>query len=341
MSTGVGLAVTVVLLLLNGFFVGAEFALVSARRAGIEPRAEAGSRAAMTTLRAMENVSLMMAGAQLGITLCSVALGAVSEPVIAHALEPGFDLIRLPTSVLHPAAFVVALLLITVLHVVIGEMVPKNMALARPENAALRLAPILVALVRIARPLIALLNLLANGVLRAVRVQPRNEVVSAFTRDEVAAMVDESHRGGLLGRADRDLLDGALAFDAATVAALTLPMPRIHTLGAAATPDDVEALAARTGVTRFPVHSSYRMTHYVHVKDTLRIPAGDRRRPVPVRCLRALPDVAATASLATAIEVMRTQRAHLARVVDDAGATRGVITLDDILASLVHHSGAS
>lgn len=338
MSFGVGVVVTVVLLLLNAFFVGAEFALVSARRAGIEPRAEAGSRSALTTLRAMENVSLMMAGAQLGITLCSVALGAVSEPVIAHELEPLFDLVGLPASVLHPAAFVLALLLITVLHVVIGEMVPKNMALAQPENAALRLTPILVALVRIARPLIALLNLLSNGVLRVVRVRPRDEVVSAFTRDEVAAMVDESHRGGLLDRADRDLLDGVLAFDAATVAALTLPMPRVHTLGAAATPEDVEALAARTGVTRFPLHSGRRPTHYVHVKDTLGIPAADRRRPVPIGCLRALPDVAATASLATAIDVMRTHRAHLARVVDDAGATAGVITLDDILASLVHHA---
>src|ERR687897_276309 len=183
---GVGLAV--VLLALNAFFVGAEFALLSARRSQIEPRAQAGSRAARTTLRAMENISLVMAGAQLGITICSLGLGAVGEPPGAHLLEPVFHLARLPDDLLHPVSFVVAMSIVVYLHVVLGEMVPKNIALAGPDRAALVLSPPMMAIVTVLRPVIAGMNMAANAVLRLLRIEPRDEVHSSFTREEVAAL---------------------------------------------------------------------------------------------------------------------------------------------------------
>ena len=130
-----GVLLAIVLLALNAFFVGAEFALLSARRSQIEPRAQEGSRAARTTLRAMEHVSLVMAGAQLGITVCSLGLGAVGEPAVAHLLEPAFHAMRVPDAALHPVAFVVAMSIVVYLHVVLGEMVPKNIALAGPDRA--------------------------------------------------------------------------------------------------------------------------------------------------------------------------------------------------------------
>src|SRR5918994_1532622 len=136
---GVGLAV--VLLALNAFFVGAEFALLSARRSQIEPYAQQGSRAARTTLRAMENISLVMAGAQLGITVCSLGLGAIGEPAVAHLLEPVFHAARMPDNLLHPVSFVVAMSVVVYLHVVLGEMVPKNIALAGADRAAMVLSP--------------------------------------------------------------------------------------------------------------------------------------------------------------------------------------------------------
>jgi CBS domain containing-hemolysin-like protein len=336
-SAGVGITVTVLLLLLNAFFVAAEFALVSARRASIEPAAEQGSRRAAITLRAMEQVSLMMAGAQLGITLCSVALGAVSEPVIAHLLEPPFDALGLPAGLTHPAAFVVALALVTVLHVVLGEMVPKNVALSDPEGSAQWLTPVLAFTVRVVRPLIWLLNEVANLVLRVFRVQPRDEVASAFTRDEVALLVDESRRGGLLAAEAHRRLGGALAFEIATAGALTLPLSRAHVLAGAPSADDVEALAARTGVTRFPVQDGSGVRGYVHLKDTLGTASDRRAMPLPPSCIRRLPDVEAEASLGEVVEVMRSGHAHMARVARD-GTTLGIITLDDILASLVRLS---
>ena len=171
MSDATAIAVAVVLLGANAFFVGAEFALISARRATIEPRAAAGSRRARTTLAAMENVSLMMAGAQLGITICSLGLGAIGEPAVAHLIEAPFASAGVPGALLHPIAFTIALAIVVFAHVVIGEMVPKNIALAGPDRAALLLAPPLAFIVRVLKPVIAVLNAVANLSLRAVKVQ--------------------------------------------------------------------------------------------------------------------------------------------------------------------------
>ena len=161
----------------------------------------------------MEQVSLMMAGAQMGITVCSLALGAISEPAIAHLLEGPFEAIGVPGALTHPISFVIALALVTYLHVVFGEMVPKNIALAGPERMALILAPMLMGVVAVLRPVLWLLNASGNLVLRMLGIEPKDEVTSAFTRNEVAAMVSESREGGLLEDNDEALLLGALRFE--------------------------------------------------------------------------------------------------------------------------------
>ena len=178
MSTGLAFTVAVLLLVANAFFVGAEFAVMAARRSQIEPMAADGSRRAKETLWAMEHVSSMLATAQLGVTVCSLGLGAVAEPAIAHLLEGAFEAVSLPEGLVHPVAFGLALALVVYLHVVIGEMVPKNLAIAGPERAALLLAPALVWLSRALSPLIQVLNGVANWVLRRMRVVPSDEVTS-------------------------------------------------------------------------------------------------------------------------------------------------------------------
>ncbi len=166
----VGLLLLSLLLLLgNAFFVGAEFALVSARRTQIEPRAEDGSRMARTTLRAMENISLVIGVNQLGITVCSLVLGAVAEPTIAHLLEPLLHAAHVPDSFIHPIAFAVGLSIVVYLHVVMGEMIPKNIALAGPERAALVLGPPIWAIVTVLRPVIVVINAIATAGAPAVR----------------------------------------------------------------------------------------------------------------------------------------------------------------------------
>jgi CBS domain containing-hemolysin-like protein len=330
-STGAALLLAAVLLAANAFFVGAEFALVSARRTAIEQRAN--TRAGRVTLRAMERVSLMMAGAQLGITVCSLGLGALAEPAVVRLLEPAFAALHLPESLRHPVAFALALAIVVFLHVVIGEMVPKNLTLAGPDRAALLLGPPLAGLVLVLKPVIVALNALANLGLRALRVQPKNEITSAFTREEVAGLLAESHREGLLESDRERLLSEALAFEERTVGAVLVPVSSLVTVPPTVTPAEVEELVARTGYSRFPVLDGAGLIGYVHVKDLLGTP--DRDRPVDPALIRSLPEVGADTPLRTALRQMQTTGAHLTRVVDDAGRLTGVVMLEDALEELV------
>jgi len=341
MSDGIAILVALALLAGNAFFVGAEFALISARRTQIEPRAAAGSRRARTTLRAMENVSLMMAGAQLGITACSLGLGAVGEPAVAHLIERPFEALAIPEAALHPVAFTIALAIVVFLHMTLGEMVPKNIAIAGPERSALILGPILAAIVTILKPLIIALNTISNLVLRAFRVQPADEVTSTYTAEEVAGLIAESRREGLLDADEEELLTGALDFEERRVDSVLLPRERLTVLPVDATPQQVQEATARTGFSRFPlVDAAGEFVSYLHVKDTLGRPycsdsRVDQASGAAGTLGRALPTVARTDSLRTALDVMRSVGAHLAKVTGSDGAVLGVVALEDVLEELV------
>lgn len=335
MSDVYSLLLTVALLGANAFFVGAEFALISARRTMIEPRARSGSRAARITLGAMENVSLMMAGAQLGITICSLALGYISEPAIAHLLEIPFAALGIPAALLHPISFVIALSIVTYLHVVFGEMVPKNIALAGPERMAMILAPILVGVVTILRPVLWLLNGIANGILRLLRVQPKDEVTSVFTRDEVAALVAESHGGGQLEAHDERLLLDALSFEERSVTSVLLPMHSVTALPAGVTPAQAEQVAVE-GYSRFPVFGETGdLDGYVHIKDLVELDPRVRNEPVDPGLIRSLPALAPELPLREALTRMQVSGAHLGAVRDELGRLKGIVTLEDMLEELV------
>jgi len=209
MSTTTAVVLAVFLLFGNAFFVAAEFALVSARRTQIEPRAEEGSRFARTTLRAMEHMSLVIGVNQLGITVCSLVLGAVAEPTAAKLLEPVLEALNAPESLRHPIAFAVGLSVVVYLHVVLGEMIPKNIALAGPDRAALVLGTPIWAIVKVTRPVIVGVNAIASGVLKLFGVRLMDEVSSTYTREEVAALVEESRGEGLLEDAEYDRLSTA------------------------------------------------------------------------------------------------------------------------------------
>ncbi|TIC86425.1 hemolysin family protein [Nocardioides sp. GY 10127] len=335
MSDWTGLGLTVLLLALNAFFVGAEFALISARRSQIEPLAQNGSRMARSTLRAMENVSEMMAGAQLGITVCSVVLGAVAEPAIAHLVEPAFEALGAPESLLHPISFVLALSLVTYLHVVFGEMVPKNIAIAGPDRAALVLGPPMLVVVTVLKPLIVVLNATANLALRLVRVEPKDEVSSAYTREEVAALVEESRGEGLLEEDEYDRLAGALGFTEKTVADVMLPLADLATAPQGACGADLEALCAATGFSRFPVVADGDLVGYLHIKDTLEPDEDRRRRPVEDKWIRPFATVGTADLLHDVLEQLQRRGAHMARVVRPDGTTVGVATLEDVIEELV------
>ncbi len=330
------LLIVVALIAGNAFFVGAEFGLVSARRSVIELKALNGSALAKITLKAMEQVSVMLAGAQLGITLCSLALGAMSEPLIVGLLEQPFIYLGIPNVLLHPVSIVVALLIMTYLHVVFGEMIPKNLALAGPDKTAIILTPVLFWLVRIFYPAVFVLNSLANLSTRLLGINPKNEITSSFTRDEVAGFVEESHREGLLNNDEEQLLRGSLRFDEKLVGAIIIPVEKLTITTDTATPADIEKLVTATGYSRFPVQNRLKkLIGYVHLKDILDINRADYHKTLPKDEIRPLPLVKSQDSLHDALIAMQRSGAHMAQVLNNRNRVLGVIMLEDALEDLV------
>ena len=329
-----GLAWLVVLLAGNAFFVGAEFAVISARRSQIEPKAAAGSRAAKTTLYAMEHATLMLATSQLGITVCSLLILTVSEPAIHHLLEYPLGATPLSPDMISVAAFVVALTLVTYLHVVFGEMVPKNTAFSVPDRAALLLAPPLVLVSRVFRPVIATLNWMANGVVRLFGVEPKDEATSTFTLEQVAGIVEQSQREGTLPDT-AGTLAGAFEFTDKRVADEEVPIDQMVLMPHEATPRQIHAAINQHGFSRYVVQDrSGEPSGYLHVKDVMDLEAAFDQ-PVPAKRVRRLISVSRDAELEDAMRVMRQHGNHVARTVDRNGATTGVLFLEDVLEVIV------
>ena len=330
-----GLIWLVVLLAGNAFFVGAEFAVISARRSQIEPRAAQGSRAAKTTLWAMEHATLMLATSQLGITVCSLLILTVSEPAIHHLLEYPFGLTPLSADAISVLAFVVALLLVTFLHVVLGEMVPKNLAFSVPDRAALILAPALVFVSQILRPVIASLNAMANAVLRLCRVNPKSEATSTYTLEEVAAIVEYSRREGTLDDAS-GRLTGAFEFADRRASDIEVPLAEMVLLPPSATPADVQRAVIEHGYSRYVVtDDAGEPVGYVHMKDVMEIHADAFNVPLPAKRLRRLISIPHSAQLEDALARMRQHGSHMAKSVDDQGVTQGLLFLEDAIEVLV------
>ncbi|MGH4012436.1 MAG: hemolysin family protein [Pseudonocardiaceae bacterium] len=331
MSDTTALLLAALLLAGNAFFVGAEFSLISARRDRLEGMAERVTTRARTVLRASENLSQMLAAAQLGITICSLGLGALGEPAVAHQLERLLSPLGVPVPVLHSVSFVVALGIVTVLHILLGEMVPKNIAIAGPERTALWMVPPLVAWARLMRPVIAVLNWIANQVLRLFGVQPRDELESGYSPDELANLIADSSREGLLDSQEHRRLTQTLATVERTVADVLVPLSGLTTLPARPTLGDIERAVRETGFSRFPLRANGELVGYLHVKDVLELLDQAPDTPVPPRSVRPLPEVPATARLDEALALLRRSRSHLGRVVRADGGAQGAVTLEDLV----------
>jgi CBS domain containing-hemolysin-like protein len=335
MSDWAGIAWLIVLLAGNAFFVGAEFAVISARRSQIEPLAEQGRRSAKTALWAMEHATLMLAMSQLGITICSLLILNVSEPAIHHLLEIPLELTGWSEGVVSTVAFVIALLLVSYLHVVFGEMVPKNLSFSVPDRAVLLLAPPLVFLARVFRPVIVALNATANGVLRLFGVEPKSEATSTYTLEEVQTIVNQSRREGVLDDAS-GTLTAAFEFTTKQVQDVAVPMSGLVSLPPEATPGDVERAVAKHGFSRYVIRSADgEPDGYVHLKDVIDLDDDEYDDPLPAKRVRRLVSIFDATDLEDALATMRRLGTHVARAFDERGATTGVIFLEDIIEELV------
>ncbi|MEU1276795.1 hemolysin family protein [Streptomyces sp. NPDC005805] len=334
MSFPAALFVTVLLLIGSGFFVAAEFALVAAKRHRMEKAAADGQRGAKAALAGMRELSLMLAGAQLGITVCTLGLGSISKPAISHEIDPLLEKLGLPSGLSYGIAFAFAMVVVVFLHMVVGEMAPKSWAIAHPERSAMLLTPAFRAVVRVVRPLITLLNKVSNALVRLCRVQPRDELTAVHNREQLTHLVVESERLGLINKTDSELITRSLTEPQTPVVELQTPAAEIVTVPADADLDTVLAVAAGADRSRLLVRDGDTVVGSVHARDAL--VARTRGRTLDARRLaRPVPELRTTDSVIHAVEQLRRNRASLAVLRDDSGHLTGLISLDDLLARLM------
>jgi CBS domain containing-hemolysin-like protein len=332
------LLVMLALLLANGFFVAVEFALIASRRTKLEAMAEQGSARARIAVRSMQHLNLQLAGAQLGITMASLLLGYVAEPAIAGLIVDSLGwFVTLPDSVIHTLGFVLALTMVAFLHMVIGEMVPKNVAIADPERTLLALAVPNRAYVTLFGPVLRVLNGLAAAGVRLLGIEPRDELATAASADELAMMLGASRDQGLIEEMAHQLLTGALDLGDRSITTVMVPREGIVWLPRSATPADAEALVVASGHTRLLVAGEQvdDVMGFVHAKDLLGLSGAARLRPLPLGRVRRMLVLGGSTSLDDALLAMQRDRLHVAVVTDDAGRTLGIATLEDVIEALV------
>ncbi len=331
----IGLIWLVVLLLGNGFFVGSEFALISARRAQIEPRAKAGSRPAQITIKGMEKASLLLATGQIGVTVCSLLILVISEPSVHHLLEGPLTATGLDATAVSAISFGLTLVVVSFLHVVIGEMVPKNISFSVPERAALVLVPMLYAVAQLLRPIVLALNWSANMLLRVFGVKAVDEANSAFTLDQVEDIIEHSTREGVLSDTT-GALSNTFEFTEKKVQDVAVPLARLVAFPETVTPHEIEQAVAKYGFSRYPLRDEDAdLVGYLHLKDVLDLDEDEVNLPFPAKRVRTLISLPATMELEDALASMRRVGAHMARVFDAQGREVGVLFLEDILEELV------
>ncbi len=333
------LVAAVLLLGANAFFVGSEFALISARRDRLEALAEQGKKRAVTVMRAGEQLSLMLAGAQLGITVCSILLGRVAEPAVARLLDGPFDLVGVPAPVLHTVAALVSLALVVTLHVLLGEMVPKNIAIAGPERTAMLLIPVYLVYVRVARPFIAFYNWCAAVVMRMVGITPKDELDITVSTVELSEMIAESVSEGLLDPEEHTRLTRALQVRTRAVSDVAVPLSDVRVVpvagpGLGPRVADIQIALAQTGYSRFPVADpAGALIGYLHIKDVLALTDPDA--VVDLAVVRPLPRVQESLSLPDGLSRLRRSNAHMALLTGPDDGVVTLVTLEDLVEDLV------
>jgi len=339
MNNMFGLLLAILLIAANAFFVAAEFSLISARRDRLAALAEQGKVRAVTVIRAGEQLSSMLAGSQLGVTIASLLLGRIGESAVADLLQSAFGLTGAHWALVHTLSFVIALALVVTLHVLLGEMVPKNIALAGPERTAMLLVPPYLAYVRVARPFIVFYNKCANAILRTLRVEPKDELDITVSPAQLSEMISESVSEGLLDPEEHTRLTRALQIGNRVVGDVAVSLADVRAVPVAApgsgpTIGAVESALAQTGYSRFPVTAmDGKFIGYLHIKDVLTL-GDDPQTVIDLALVRPLPQVPTSLPLADALSRMRRSNSHLALVTDDSGVA-AMVAMEDLVEDLV------
>lgn len=333
------------LVLANGVFVAAEFSLVASRRGRLQALAEQGEAAAKRLLASFERPDgkdAWVATAQLGITLASIGLGMYAEPAVASWLSPALERLGLQALAGPTLGFVLALGLVTWLHVVLGEMIPKALALQAPELISVRIHGLMRLAGLLLHPMVWTLNRLALGLMRLLGIHDPGKAASLYTSRELSILVEEVAESGQLGSIQRTLINNLLELEDRSVEELMTSRVRMEALDVNIAPEELFRRIALSRTSRYPVYegSLDQILGVLHVKDVIR--ARARRRPVSLRALvRPLPTVPTSATAEDLLSIFKTSRVHAALVVDEFGGTLGFVTMNDLVADVFEDGGNS
>lgn len=331
------LGVGLLLIVGTGLFVASEFALVNLDRAELEARQARGEPRLSLTIRALKITSTHLSSAQLGITLTTLLTGYTMEPAISKLLAPLLEVWGVPDAPATAISVTVAMLIATFLSMILGELVPKNFALALPRATAKLVIPFQTVFTAVFKPAIVLLNGSANGVLRSMGIEPKEELSGSRSAEELSSLVRRSASQGVLEKDTATLLDRSLNFARLTADDIMTPRPSMHAISVGDSADDVIRLARRTGHSRFPVYDDDLddITGVVHVKAAVSVPR-EKRAEVPVGALSTEPlRVPETVHLDVLVAELRTKGYQMAVVVDEYGGTAGIVTLEDLIEEIV------
>jgi CBS domain containing-hemolysin-like protein len=333
--TFLGLVAVVALIVANGYFVAAEFSFVAARRSRLEERAARGDRRSARAVEVHRRLSFMLSGAQLGITVTSLLVGFIAGPALGRALEPLMGAAGVPEGARFGMAVTVGFVLATVAQMVVGELAPKNLAIARAEPMARVLAGSILVIMRLASPLIRFFDGSANRLLRAVGIHPVEELPGGVSIEELDLIVEESAQRGKLAAGQAALLERALDFGGLQASSVMVPWNHIVTIDGTATGEDLRSVMA-SGHSRFPVVADDdAVIGVVHAKDLLGVPAGDLATVTVAGFARPALALPEATGLRVVLDQLRGEATEMTLVVDEYGAPAGVVTLEDLVEELV------
>ncbi|MGC2240454.1 MAG: hemolysin family protein [Acidimicrobiia bacterium] len=336
-STTAGLAIVVLLLLINAFFVAGEFALVTVERHRVVRLAEEGDRKAQRILEGLTSLSFHLSGAQLGITLSSLVLGLIAEPAIRPLLTPLFEVFGMSPDAMAGAGVVVSLAIATGAQLVFGELIPKNLAITYPYATAVRVGRPMLLFNRIVSPIIRVLNASANRIVRLLGIEPREELAGVRSLEELELIIRASGEGGQLDDEELALLTRSIAFTENLTSDVMIPRVQVVGVPESSSVAEVQALAIESGHSRFPVFRDDLddIVGVVHVKDTLRVSPEERPRAPVLDYMRPALVIPETQPVDSVLFELRTKGSGLAVVTDEYGGTAGIVTSEDLLEEIV------
>jgi CBS domain containing-hemolysin-like protein len=328
------LFLVIFLVFLNGFFVAAEFAMVKARGSKIEALASKGNLRARLARNMTDNLDAYLSACQLGITLASLGLGWIGEPAIAKLIEPALSGLGMNETLIHTTAFIIGFSIITILHIVLGELAPKTIAIRKSENVTMWTAAPMIGFYKLMYPFIWLLNGTANKLLKMIGIEPASEHDSAHTEEEIRLLLNESHKSGLIDNTELMLVDNVFEFAETNAREIMVPRTDMVCLYANLPYAENYRIAAEEMHTRYPLCETDKdnIIGFIHIKDLMKNPDGVDDIRELARPITTVPESIPISNL---LKMMQKNRTHVALLIDEYGGTSGLVTIEDILEEIV------